>query len=98
MVCRGQTIGAIVATSQNEALAAAKAVEIEYKPLPSIFNIQVWTSVHKILSTKLLLFTTNGIQYLYIKLRRSCDSFCTLFVCLSVTPSLSLVRFGKLLR
>ena len=60
MVCRGQTIGAIVAKSQNEALAAANAVEIEYKPLPSIFNIQVClgTFVYERLFIKLVLFTT----------------------------------------
>ncbi|KAI0221789.1 Xanthine dehydrogenase/oxidase [Lamellibrachia satsuma] len=40
VLCRGQTIGAIVARSQTEALEAANAVDIEYEPLPAVISIQ----------------------------------------------------------
>ncbi|KAI0211156.1 Aldehyde oxidase 1, partial [Lamellibrachia satsuma] len=40
VLCRGQTIGAIVARSQTEALEAASAVDIVYEPLPAITSIQ----------------------------------------------------------
>ncbi|KAI0236094.1 Xanthine dehydrogenase/oxidase, partial [Lamellibrachia satsuma] len=40
VLCRGQTIGAIVARSQTEALEAADAVDIVYEPLPAIISIQ----------------------------------------------------------
>ena len=41
VLCRGQTIGAIVARSQTEALEAADAVQVVYEPLPAIISIQV---------------------------------------------------------
>ncbi|KAI0225880.1 Xanthine dehydrogenase/oxidase [Lamellibrachia satsuma] len=40
VLCRGQTIGAVVARSHTEALEAACLVDIEYKPLPAITSIQ----------------------------------------------------------
>ena len=62
MLCRGQTIGAIVARSQTEALEAASAVDIEYEPLPVVISIQV---------------CTDGIMILHL-IAQSCISGCVI--------------------